>query len=501
MLQELTDQVNAALWSTPMIWLVLLVGVWFTIRLGVPQIRRAGDMFRYLTRGSDSTQGVSSFQSFAMALGGRVGVGNIAGVATAIHFGGPGAMFWMWVTAIVGSALAVVESSLAQVYKEEVDGEYRGGPAFYIEKGLGWKWLAVLYAVSGVFAFTMTGPSIQSFNIATTAEQAFSIDPRITGIAVALLFCAVVFGGMKRIGWVCGLIVPFMAAGYILIGLVVVAMNAAAVPGMFALIFRSAFGGEAMFGGMLGAVIMWGVKRAIYSSEAGTGSGAQASAAAEVSHPVKQGLAQGFSVYVDTLLVCTMTGLMILATNSYNVVGPDGTTIVEYAPGLEAGPAYTQAALDSVLPGWGAAFIAVAMFFFAFTTLLAFGFYSDTNVAYLLRHTRHEHRVNVIAKVVLAISIALGAFRSSEFAWGLADIGVGIYTWINLVAILLLSRTAAVVYKDYERQRRAGLDPVFEPESLGITNAPLWGEIARRKLARNSAPPQTPVTDRSIIDE
>lgn len=488
MLQDLTDDVNAVLWSTPMIWLVLAVGTWFTVRLAVPQIRRAGDMFRYLVGGGGSTQGVSSFQSFAMALGGRVGVGNIAGVATAIHFGGPGAMFWMWMTAIVGSALAVVESSLAQVYKEEVDGEYRGGPAFYIEKGLGWKWLAVLYAVAGVFAFTVTGPSIQAFNIATTAEQAFSIDLRITGIATALLFCAVVFGGMKRIGWVCGLVVPFMAAGYILVGLVVVGMNASAVPGMFALIFRSAFGGEAMFGGMLGAVIMWGVKRAIYSSEAGTGSGAQASAAAEVSHPVKQGLAQGFSVYVDTLLVCTMTGLMVLSTNSYNVVGPDGTMIVEYAPGLEAGPAYTQAALDSVLPGWGAAFIAVAMFFFAFTTLLSFGFYSDTNIAYLLRHTRYEHRVNMLAKVVLAISIGLGAFRSSEFAWGLADIGVGIYTWINLVALLLLSRTAVAVYKDYERQRRAGLDPVFVPEELGITNASVWESVRRRAEAR---PPQS----------
>lgn len=481
MLEDITAKVNEVLWSTPMIWLVLVVGAWFTLRLVVPQVRRIGDMFRYLVGGGDSAQGVSSFQSFAMALGGRVGVGNIAGVATAIHFGGPGAMFWMWVTAIVGSALAVVESSLAQVYKEEVNGEYRGGPAYYIEKGLGWKWLAVAYALAGIFAFTVTGPSIQSFNIASTAELAWSIDPRITGIATALLFCAVVFGGMKRIGWVCGIVVPFMAAGYILISLVVLAMNADAVPGMFALIFRSAFGGEAMFGGMLGAIIMWGVKRAIYSSEAGTGAGAHASAAAEVSHPVKQGLAQGFSVYVDTLFVCTATGLMILATNSYNVEGPDGTLIVEYAPGVEAGSAYTQVAIDSLFPGWGAGFVAVAMFFFAFTTLLSFGFYSDTNVAYLLRHTRWEHTANMVAKLALAISIGLGAFRSSDLAWGLADVGVGIYTWINLVALLLLSRIAVAVFKDYEKQRRAGLDPVFVPEDVGITNAPVWTEISRRR--------------------
>lgn len=493
MIESFAATLVEVLWSTPLIVLVLAVGVMFTVLMAVPQVRRVGDMFRYLTGGGDSTQGVSSFQAFSMALGGRVGVGNIAGVATAIHFGGPGALFWMWVTAIVGSALAVVESSLAQVWKEEVNGEYRGGPAYYIEKGLGWKWLAAAYAVAGIIAFAFTGPSIQSFNIATSVEAAFAIDPRITGVAVAVLFAAVVFGGMKRIGAVCGILVPFMAAGYIVIGLIIVGANAERVPGMFALIFTSAFGADALYGGMLGAVIMWGVKRAIYSSEAGTGSGAQASAAAEVSHPVKQGLAQGFSVYVDTLFVCTITGLMILATNSYNVMGTEGQLIVEYAPGLKAGPAYTQAAIDSVFPGFGGAFIAVAMFLFAFTTLLSFGFYADTNVAYLLRGHRWEIHVNRAIQVVLAVSIVLGAFRSSEFAWAIADIGVGLYTWINLIAILLLVRPALAVFKDYERQRKAGKDPVFDPDAVGITNAPLWHVIAARGRAETADDP-TPTT-------
>lgn len=480
MLDSIVTWLNEMLWSNPMIILVLLVGVFYTVWLAVPQVRRIGDMFKFLVGGGDSSQGVSSFQSFSMALGGRVGVGNIAGVATAIHYGGPGAMFWMWVTAIVGSAVAVIESSLAQVWKEEVNGEYRGGPAFYIEKGLRWKWLAVIYAVAGIFAYTVTGPSIQAFNIATSAESAWGIDPRITGVVIALLFCAVVFGGMKRIGAVCGIVVPFMAVGYIIVALVVVAMHAEHVPTMFRLIFAGAFGQDALFGGMLGAVIMWGVKRAIYSSEAGTGSGAQASAAAEVSHPVKQGLAQGFSVYVDTLFVCTMTGLMILATDSYNVEGPDGQMIVQYAPGLEAGPAYTQAAIDTSFPGFGSAFVAIAMFFFAFTTLLSFGFYSDTNVAYLFRNSRWEVPVNKVAKVILAASILLGSFRSSEFAWALADVGVGLYTWVNLIALVLLARVGVAVYRDYERQRRAGVDPVFDPEAVGITNAPLWKAIAER---------------------
>ncbi|GMA42144.1 putative sodium/proton-dependent alanine carrier protein YrbD [Mobilicoccus caccae] len=465
------------LWSTPMVVLILAVGLFFTLRFAFPQVRRVGDMLRQLARGGDSERGVSSFEALAMALGGRIGVGNIAGVATAIGFGGPGAMFWMWVTAIVGSAVAIVESSLAQVWKEEVAGEYRGGPAYYIEKGIKFRWiampLAIAYAVSTVFATTITGPSIQAFNIAESVNNAWGVDPRITGIVVAILFCAVVLGGMKRIGKVCGVVVPFMATAYVLLGLVVVALNAPRVPEMFALIFRSAFGGEALYGGMLGAIIMWGVKRAIYSSEAGTGSGAQASAAAEVSHPVKQGLSQGFSVYVDTLLVCTITGLMILSTNSYNVVREDtGQTLVEHVPGLAAGPGYTQAAIESVLPGFGAPFIAIAMFFFAFTTLLSFGFYADTNIAYLMRRKRAGRTVTVIFQLVLAGSILLGSFRSSEFAWALADIGIGLYTWVNLIALVLLIGPAVAVFKDYERQRRSGLNPIFDPEEAGITNAP-----------------------------
>lgn len=483
MLESVVAKLVEWLWSTPMILLVLGVGLYFTIRMVFPQIRRFGDMLRFLVDGGDSARGVSSFQSLCMALGGRIGVGNIAGVATAIHLGGPGAMFWMWVTAVVGSAVAIVESSLAQVWKEEVNGEYRGGPAYYIEKGLKLKWLAAAYAVATVFATTITGPSIQAFNIAESTEVAFGVDPRVTGVVVAALFCAVVLGGMKRIGRVCSFVVPFMAIAYIVLGLVVVAFNASRVPAMFGLIFRSAFGGEAMFGGMLGAIVMWGVKRAIYSSEAGTGSGAQASAAAEVSHPVKQGLAQGFSVYVDTLLVCTITGLMILSTNSYSVVREDGSTVVDHVPGLDAGPAYTQAAIESALPGLGAPFVAVAMFFFAFTTLLSFGFYADTNIAYLLRNNRFERRATVVFQLVLTASIVLGSFRSSDFAWALADVGLGLYTWINLIALVFLTRTAMRVFKDYERQRRAGQDPVFVPEDVGITNAPVWADIARRYRA------------------
>ncbi len=493
MLESSVAWIVDKLWSTSMLYLVLFVGLLYTVRLVFPQVRLVRQMTRQLLGGSGSAQGVSSFQAFAMALGGRIGVGNIAGVATAIHFGGPGAIFWMWITAIVGSALAVVESSLAQVYKEEVNGEYRGGPAYYIRNGLRWKWFskpyAIAYALAGVLAYAVTGPSIQAFNIADSASNAFAIDTRITGVFVAVLFSLVVFGGLKRIGWVCGIVVPFMAAAYIILGLIILALNASYVPAMFGLIFRSAFAGDALFGGMIGAAIMWGIRRAIYSSEAGMGSGAQASAAAEVSHPVKQGLAQGFSVYVDTLFVCTMTGLMILSTNSYSVAGPDGNLVVDYAPGLKAGPAYAQAAIDSAFPGFGSGFVAVAMFFFAFTTLLAFSFYADTNVSYLLRTSRWRGPVNVIVQVVLVVSIVLGAYRSSDLAWGIADIGVGLSTWMNLIALVLLAPVAVRVFRDYERQRKAGLDPVFDPDEAGIDDAPLWRKIAASYRAGSQEQP------------
>ncbi len=478
-----TGTVAGALWSNWLIYLVLASGIFFTVMLKAPQILRAPEMLSQLVRGGDSSRGVSSFQSFAMALGGRVGVGNIMGVATAIHFGGPGALFWMWVTALLGAGIAVVESSLAQVYKQEVNGEYRGGPAYYMtrgitSRGLG-KFLGYFYAMAAILAFTVTGPTIQSNSIAESVKGAWGIDPRITGVIVAILFCLVIFGGMKRIGKVCGFLVPIMAAGYILLGLVILVMDASRVPEMFRLIFSSAFGGEAVFGGMLGTIILWGVKRAVYSSEAGTGSGAQASAAAEVSHPIKQGLAQGFSVYIDTLFVCTITGLMILVTGTYNVVGPDDTEIISNLPGAESA-VYTQSAIDSVFPGFGAAFIAVAMFLFAFTTLLSFGFYADTNIAFLFKSGRKERIANIVVQLVLAASILVGAFNKSDFAWNMADIGVGLYSWINLIALFFLAKTAHVVMRDYAEQKKAGLDPVFDPRKLGIANADTWYEINDR---------------------
>ncbi|MFC4805365.1 alanine/glycine:cation symporter family protein [Filifactor villosus] len=486
-LATLTGTIAGWLWSTPMILLCLGVGLYFTIAMKVPQARLLKDMVSNLLGGGDSENGISSFQGFAMALGGRIGVGNIAGVATAIYFGGPGAIFWMWVIAFVGAACAFSESALAQVWKEEINGEYRGGPAYYIEHGTGLKWLAVLFAIAGIIANALTGPTIQAFNIADAAKNAFGINPAIVGLSVAFLFAVIIFGGLKRIGKVAEYIVPFMAIVYIVLALIILVINARQIPSMFALIFRSAFGKEALFGAIYGKTIMWGVKRGVYSSEAGMGSGAQASAAAEVSHPAKQGLAQSFSVYVDTLFVCTATGLMILSTGCYNVVDAAGDLLVNNLPDVAQGTAYTQAAIDSVFPGFGSIFIAVAMFFFAFTTLLSFAVYSDCNVAYLFKNSKYFKQITMGFKVLLLVMIVFGSLRSSDVAWNMADIGVGLSAWINLIAMILLRKKAIAVLKDYEDQKKQGLDPVFSPEKAGFKNAGLWNSISKRSYSNLNA--------------
>lgn len=470
---------NEILWSLPMVIATLVLGVYFTLRMAAPQIRLIGDMVGQLLHGGRTSAGISSFESFALALGGRIGVGNIAGVAVAIHMGGPGALFWMWVTSFLGAPVAIAESSLAQLYKHKVGGQYRGGPAYYILEGLGrhWRWLAVAYAVATVFSVTVTGPQIQANAVASATAEAWGWNPLWVGLAMAALFCAIVFGGMHRLGKVVGLVVPFMAAAYIVVGLLVVALQWTQIPAMFQLIFSTAFAADSAYAGMLGAAIAWGVRRAIYSSEVGTGSGAQAAAAANVSHPVKQGLAQGFSAYVDTLFVCTITGLMILSTNSFNVVRPDGSTLVENLPGVEAGPPFTQLAIDSVLPSFGPSLVAVAIFLFAFTTLLSFDFYAATNLAYLIPQLKAQRIAVLAAHVVLAASIVFGALQTSAFAWAFADFGIGLYTWFNLLALVLLSPMAIRLVKDYDRQRRAGQDPVLDPVAIGVHNAPLWERV------------------------
>jgi AGCS family alanine or glycine:cation symporter len=450
-------------------------------------------MIRLLFVSKESERGISSFQALAVSLSGRVGTGNIAGVAAAIGFGGPGAIFWMWIVAFLGSATAYIESALGQIYKEEEEGEYRGGPAFYIEKAMGSKAYAWVFAVTTIIATGLLLPGVQSNAIGNAADLAFgngtmldtgvfgtiSATKLVTAVVVVSILGFIIFGGVKRIAHFTQVVVPFMALGYVIVATGIVLMNISALPGILGLIIENAFTLEAVTGG----AVFWGVKRGIFSNEAGQGTGPHAAAASEVDHPAQQGLVQAFSVYVDTLLVCTATAFMILITQSYNVVDGNGSPLAGFhfvdAAIDPNTPTFTQLAVESAMPGVGKPFVAIALFFFAFTTLLAYYYIAETNVAYLRRFFKVPYEL-VILKLALMASVFYGAIRTASLAWGLGEIGVGLMAWLNIIAILILffmGRPALKALADYESQRKAGVSRyTFDPEKLGIKNADFWRE-------------------------
>ncbi|ADR19760.1 alanine/glycine:cation symporter family protein [Calditerrivibrio nitroreducens] len=473
-IMKFIDLVNNIVWSDALVYLCLITGLYFSIRMRFFQVRLIKDMIKHLISGKESKTGISSFQAFSMAVAGRVGTGNIAGVATAIAMGGPGAIFWMWVIAFFGAGSAFVEAVLAQIYKEERDGQYRGGPAYYIEKGLNIKWYAVLFALSTVIACGLLLPGVQAYNIGDSINHAFGIDQTTTGFLIVILLGIIIFGGVKRIAKTAEIIVPFMAIGYIIIALIILIANINQIPSVIATIIESAFGLHATFGGIVGSAISWGVKRGVYSNEAGQGTAPMAAATAEVSHPAKQGLVQAFSVYVDTLLVCSATAFMILITGKYNVHHPDGNLLFNNLPGIQYGPIYTQKAVETLFPSFGAPFVAIALFFFAFTTIMAYYYYSETSLAYLINNKSvRKYAINFL-RAALLCSAFYGTIKTASFGWALGDIGVGIMAWINIIAILLLQKPAIKVLKDYEDQKAMGIDPVFDPEKLGIKNSSAW---------------------------
>ncbi len=431
------------------------------------------DIIKLTFKGEKSEAGISSFQALNLALSGRVGTGNIAGVATAIAFGGPGAVFWMWLIAFLGAGSAFIEATLGQVYKVKQDGQFRGGPAYYIEKGLKMKWYAVLFAIVTVIATGVLLPGVQANSIAAGIDNAFGISPAITGGALVVFLAIIIFGGVKRIARVAEFVVPFMASGYIIVALLITFMNISELPAVLKLIFSSAFGSNAAFGGILGAAISWGVKRGIYSNEAGQGTAPHAAAAAEVSHPAKQGIVQAFSVYVDTLFVCSATAFMILITGMYNVVPEGGKAIVKKLGDMEPGPGYTQSAVESVLPGFGAPFVAIALLFFAFTTIMAYYYMAETNLAYINKNVKRVWSEYVLKIAILGM-VFYGCVKTAGLAWTLGDIGVGSMAWLNIIAILLLTKPALKVLKDYEAQLKDGKDPVFDPVKIGFKDADFW---------------------------
>jgi AGCS family alanine or glycine:cation symporter len=489
-MQEIVTAINDYIWSPALIYLLLGTGLFFSVLTRFVQARMFREMVRLLFSSKESDKGISSFQALAVSLSGRVGTGNIAGVAAAIGFGGPSAVFWMWVVAFLGSSTAYVESTLGQIYKEVDEGQYRGGPAYYFEKALGQKWYAWLFAIATIIATGLLLPGVQSNSIGNAAELAFgggaevttflgtvSTTKLATGTVVVAILGFIIFGGVKRIAHFTQIVVPFMALAYIAMALIVIAINITEMPGVVALIFEDIFSPMALFGG----AIFWGVKRGVYSNEAGQGTGPHAASASEVQHPAQQGLVQAFSVYVDTLFVCSATAFMILITGAYNVrpAASGGEFVVQNLPAdtIIDSPAFTQIGLQSVLGGFGTMFVAVALFFFAFTTLLAYYYIAETNVAYIRRTFRIPYEITIL-KIALMASVFYGAIRTASLAWGLGDIGVGLMAWLNVIGILLLffmGSPALRALKDYEKQRNAGVtEYTFDPKELGIKHADFW---------------------------
>lgn len=463
MFESFISAVNGIVWSPALVVLLVGAGLYFSVRTRFVQLRRFGLMVRSLfapaTREDDgSKKGISSFEAFCVALSGRVGTGNIVGVATAIALGGPGAVFWMWVIAFFGASTAFVESTLAQMFKFHHDTGYRGGPSCYIEKGLKCKWLAVLFSVLSLVGYGLLLSPVQSNGLTSALGNAFSLPPLACGLGLAFLLGLVIIGGIKSISRVASIVTPFMALGYIVITCIVIANHIEVVPGVLKAIVTNAFGIQPVAGGILGSTIMMGVKRGIFSNEAGQGGGAIVSASASVSHPAKQGLAQAFSVYVDTLLICTATALMILCSGNYNVLdAKTGEVLVANAPELGANyVGYTQAAVDSVLSGFGSAFVGVALLFFAFTTIMAYYFYGESSIIYLCsskgQAAKGEKVLIWLYRIALLGMVVFGSLKEAGVIWQMGDIGVGLTAWINVIALIVLCPMAIRALKEYEKK-------------------------------------------------
>ena len=460
-MNEQITAVNDVIWSYVLIVALVGCGLWFTWRTKFVQFRMVGEMLRLLTESAvdsvgDQVKGkekrhISSFQAFAVSVATRVGTGNLAGVATAIVIGGPGAVFWMWLIALIGSATAFVESTLAQLYKQKHKDSFIGGPAYYIQKGLKCRWMAVLFAILITLQFGLSNNSIQANTICGAMQEAFGWSPIWVGVALATMALFIVFGGIQRIAKVSSVIVPLMAVGYIILALVIIIMNIHLIPHVFKVIILDAFGFSQIAGGSIGAAMMNGIKRGLFSNEAGEGSAPNAAATASTTHPVKQGLIQALGVFTDTLMVCSCTAFIILISGLYQV------------PELN-GIALTQSALQSEIGSIGPMFIAVAIFLFAFSSIIGNYYYGEANIRFITQN----NKVMTAYRIASAgLMVMFGALASFELVWNIVDLFMALLTACNLVAIVLLGRYTFRLLDDYRQQKRQGIkEPVFHRSKL-----------------------------------
>ena len=452
---DLINLMNDLLWGSILVYLLVGVGIYFTVRLGFIQFRHFGHMFSVLrnSRKADSA-GISSFQALCTSLAARVGTGNMAGVAVALTAGGPGAIFWMWLIAMLGMATSFAESTLAQLYKtRDNDGNYRGGPAYYMEKGLGMRWMGVLFSIFLIIAFGLVFNAVQANAIASAMNTAFDFERSYTGVAIVIISAFVIFGGIRKIARTAEIIVPIMALAYLAIALFIMFANIEKVPEVIALIFKSAFGLQEAAAGGLGYAIAQaminGIKRGLFSNEAGMGSAPNAAASATPypPHPASQGYVQMLGVFMDTIVICSATVAIILMSG-------------EYVPhGEVTGIELTQRALTAQVGSWGGIFVAVAIFFFAFTSIIANYSYAETNLIFL----EHNNKKGlVLFRIIVLGMVMFGSLATLPTVWALADVSMGLMAIVNLVAIILLSGIVIKLAKDYNRQLDAGKVPTFD---------------------------------------
>ena len=453
-LQQIINTANDVLWTYILIAMLLGCAVYFTWRTRFVQFRNLREMLRLLTEGApkstDGQRQVSSFQAFAVSIASRVGTGNLAGVATAIAVGGAGAVFWMWIIALLGSVNAFVESTLAQLYKRKDKDSYIGGPAYYMQYGLGKRWMGALFAVLIAVPFGFAFNSVQSNTICAAWEHAFGIDHTWMGIGLTVTTLAIIFGGIHRIARVSSWLVPIMAVGYIVLALGVVIVNITELPSVIGHIVRSAFGWEQALGGGMGAAVMQGIKRGLFSNEAGMGSAPNVAATATVTHPAKQGFIQALGVFTDTLVICTCTAFIILVSDP----SPDASL---------NGIQLTQAAFTAQVGQLGSVFVAIAILLFAFSSIIGNYYYGESNIRFISRRPIYLWTY----RILVGAMVMCGAVMSLDLAWSLADVTMGLMTVCNLIAIVLLARQALWLLRDYTDKRRRGIDsPTFHREEM-----------------------------------
>ena len=468
LLNSIVGQINTVLWSYVLIALLILSGLLCTIRSGFAQGRLLGDMVALITGklsslrdGEKKVAGqVTGFQAFCIAVASHVGTGNLAGVAIAVAVGGPGALFWMWVIALLGGATSLIENTLAQTYKVKEGNGFRGGPSYYMEKALGQKTLGYIFSVIVIVTFAFVFNTVQANTIAQAFETSFNMSSAVAGVILAALTALIIFGGLNRIANVVSFMVPIMAIGYVIVALYVLIVNAVHIPALFMSIIEAAFGIKQAVGGAIGVAMLQGIKRGLYSNEAGMGSAPNAAATSNVSHPVKQGLLQAFGVFVDTILICSATGFIVLLYPEYNTIGEKGIKL-------------TQLALSHSVGAWGAGFITLCIFLFAFSSLVGNYYYGEANLEFLTKSKTSM----LVFRVLTVACVYLGSVASLGLVWDIADVSMGIMALMNIVVIAILSPKAIAIINDYIKQRKEGKNPVFRAKDIpGLENTECWDD-------------------------